>query len=410
MDTERSKQFRFSLMMLLQFFSRGAWFVTLGTYLGKGLEQSANFVGNSYALFGIGAIISPFFVGMIADRFFPTQKVLGVLNIAAGLMMAVLSQMTDPATFLWILFVYCVVYTPTEALCNSIVFHHLSRRYFPYVRLFGTIGWVLAGISVNHVIGRFVPDVELTSAPLLMSAGVSILLGIYNFTLPRTEVVNKGEKVGFRDIIGVDALKMLKDRYFVIFLGACLLIGIPIQMYFAFFNMFLNDIGVENVVSKMSLGQVSEAAFMVFIPWMAMRYGLKRMMALGLVLWSLRFFLFSQITVDAEFLIIISILIHGACYDFFNVTGSIYVDVKGGEAYRGAAQGLFMLVFLGLGKFFGAKVAGFISSMYEGGVNGTMFDWAGIFQVTGVITFIVTVLFVLLFHDKQTYELDNQAG
>lgn len=410
MDTGVSKQARFSLMMLLQFFSRGAWFVTLGTYLGKGLEQSASFVGFSYSLFGIGAIISPFFVGMIADRFFPTQKVLGVLNIAAGVLMLVLSQMTDPGAFVWILFAYCVIYTPTEALCNSIVFHHLSRRYFPYVRLFGTIGWVLAGLSVNMILGRFVPDVEMTAVPLMLSAGVSILLGIYNFTLPRTEVANKGKKISFRDIFGMDALMMLKDSNFVVFLGACLLIGIPIQMYFAFFNMFLNDIGVQNVASKMTLGQVSEALFMVFIPWLAMRFGLKWMMALGLILWSIRFFLFSQITVDASVLIIFAILIHGACYDFFNVTGSIYVDVKGGQAFRGAAQGLFMLVFLGLGKFFGSNVAGFIAKIYEGGADGAKYDWSGIFQVTGTITFVITILFILLFRDRQKYELDNQTG
>jgi len=178
-------------------------------------------------------------------------------------------------------------------------------------------------------------------------------------------------------------------------------------MYFAFFNMFLNDIGVENVASKMTLGQVSEATFMVFIPWMAMRFGLKWMMALGLALWSVRFFMFSQITVDAEILIIVAILIHGACYDFFNVTGSIYVDVKGGEKFRGAAQGLFMLVFLGLGKFFGSNVAGFISEQYVGGPNGAKFDWSAIFQITGVITVIITILFILLFRDKQKYELDN---
>ncbi len=394
-------------MMLLQFFSRGAWFVTLGTYLGKGMNQSGAFIGFSYSLFGIGAILSPFFVGMIADRFFPTEKVLGVLNILAGILMVVLSQMTDPSVFVWILFAYCIIYTPTEALCNSIVFHHLPRRYFPYVRLFGTIGWVLAGLSVNMVLGKFVPDVEMTAVPLLLSAGMSILLGIYNFTLPKTEVINKGEKIGFRDIIGIDALKMLKDSNFVVFLGACLLIGIPIQMYFAFFNMFLNDIGVENVASKMTLGQVSEATFMIFIPWMAMRFGLKWMMALGLAFWSIRFFMFSYITVDANVLIIVSILIHGACYDFFNVTGSIYVDVKAGERFRGAAQGLFMLVFLGLGKFFGSNIAGFLSSYYEGGPDGAKFDWSSIFQMTGIITFIITFLFILMFRDKQKYELDN---
>jgi nucleoside transporter len=388
MDELRSKQVRFSLMMLLQYFTRGAWFVTLGTYLGKSMEQPGTFIGFSYSLFGIGAIISPFFVGIVADRFFPTQRVLGVLNIAAGVIMLILSQITDPTTFLWALFIYCIIYTPTEALSNSIVFHHMPRRYFAYIRLFGTIGWVFAGLAVNMLLGKFIPNVEATAVPLIMSAVASAILGIYNFTLPPTPVKNKGEKIGIKEVFGFEALSLLKQRNFSIFLGASLLIGIPIQMYFAFFNMFLNDIGVSNVASKMSLGQVSEAAFMVFIPWMIGRVGLKWMMSLGLAFWSIRYFLFAGISVNAEYLIIFSILIHGACYDFFNVTGSIYVDLKAGERYRSAAQGLFMLVFLGLGKFFGSNLAGFIST-------------------TGIITAAITVLFIFSFHDKQKYDLNK---
>ncbi|MEX0323231.1 MAG: MFS transporter [Puniceicoccaceae bacterium] len=405
--TSLNKSVRFSLMMLLQFFSRGAWFVTLGTYLGKGLNQSGAFVGFSYSLFGIGAIISPFFVGMVADRFFSTQKVLGALNIFAGILMLVLARMTDPAVFVWILLAYCLVYTPTEALCNSIVFHNLPRKFFPYVRVFGTIGWVFAGLAVNKVLGIWVSDVEMTSVPLVMSAGTSILLGLYNFTLPGTEVTKKTGKFKFSEIISIDALRMLKDANFCVFLGACLLIGIPVQMYFSFFNMFLNDIGVEQVASKMTLGQVSEATFMVFIPWMIGRIGLKWMMALGLAFWAIRYFMFAQITVDASVLIIAAILIHGACYDFFNVTGSIYVDVKAGVKVRAAAQGLFMLVFLGLGKFFGSNLAGLITSFYEGGADGAKFNWAGIFHVTGIITFVITFLFIIFFRDKQKYDLNN---
>jgi len=407
MDNLRSKQTRFSLMMLLQYFTRGAWFVTLGTYLGKSMEQPGTFIGFSYSLFGIAAIITPFFVGMVADRFFPTQRILGVLNIGAGVIMLLLSQVTDPSTFLWVLFAYCIVYTPTEALSNSIVFHHLPRSYFPYVRLFGTIGWVLAGLSVNLLLGRFIPNVETTAVPLVMSAVASFALGLYNFTLPATPVPRKGEKVGFMDIISIDALRLLKDRNFSVFLLASLLIGIPIQMYFAFFNMFLNDIGVSNVASKMTIGQISEAAFMVFVPWMIGRVGLKWMMAMGLAFWSIRYFLFAGITVNAEYLIIFSILIHGACYDFFNVTGSIYVDLKAGERARSAAQGLFMLVFLGAGKFFGSNLAGFISERYPSKVEGVLYDWSGIFNTTGIITCVITVLFILSFHDKQKYDLNK---
>ena len=410
MDETRSKQARFSVMMLLQFFTRGAWFVTLGTYLGKGLEQSGEFVGFSYSLFGIAAIISPFIVGMVADRFFPTDRVLGSLNIVSGLLMLLLSQVTSPNTFLWTLFAYCIIYTPTEALSNSIVFHHLPRKFFAYVRVFGTLGWVLAGLSVNLILGKFVDNVEATAVPLLMSAGASIFLGIYNFTLPSTPVKDKGKKTGFKDVISIDALKLVKDPNFSVFLGACLLIGIPIQMYFAFFNMFLNDIGVENVASKMTLGQVSEAAFMVFVPWMIGRIGLKLMMTLGLAFWSIRYFLFAGISVDAEYLILFSILIHGACYDFFNVTGSIYVDLKAGERYRSAAQGLFMLVFLGVGKFFGSNLAGYIASIHQDGADGSKYNWSGIFNTTGVITAIITVLFIIWFRDKKKYDLNETDG
>ncbi len=409
MNELRSKQTRFSAMMLLQFFTRGTWFVTLGTYLGKGLGQEGSYIGFSYSLFGVAAIITPFFVGMVADRYFATERVLGVLNISAGALMLVLSQVTDPSTFVWALFAYCIVYTPTEALSNSVVFHHLPRKYFAYVRLFGTVGWVLAGLSVNYVLGIFVPNVEATAVPLILSAGSSVVLGLYNFTLPATPVQNKGEKASFKDVISIDALRLMKEPSFTVFLVACLLIGIPIQMYFAFFNMFLNDIGVANVASKMTLGQVSEAAFMVFVPWMIGRIGLKWMMTLGLAFWSIRYFLFSGITVDAETLIIFSILIHGACYDFFNVTGSIYVDLKAGEKFRSAAQGLFMLVFLGLGKFFGSNVAGFIAEKNPG-IGEAAYNWSGIFNTTGIITAGVTLAFILSFRDKQKYDLDKVNG
>jgi MFS family permease len=211
-------------------------------------------------------------------------------------------------------------------------------------------------------------------------------------------------------VLGLEALSLLKERSFTVFLGASLLIGIPIQMYFAFFNMFLNDIGVENVASKMSLGQVSEAAFMVFVPLLIGKVGLKWMMTLGLAFWSLRYFMFAGISVNAEFLIIFSILIHGACYDFFNVTGSIYVDLKAGERYRSAAQGLFMLVFLGLGKFFGSNLAGLISDWYPSVSAEQLYDWSGIFNTTGIITAVVTVMFVLSFHDRQKYDLDKVNG
>ena len=181
-------------------------------------------------------------------------------------------------------------------------------------------------------------------------------------------------------------------------------------MYFAFFNMFLNDIGVENVASKMTLGQVSEAAFMVFVPWMIGRIGLKWMMTLGLAFWSIRYFLFAGISVDAEYLILFSILIHGACYDFFNVTGSIYVDLKAGERYRSAAQGLFMLVFLGVGKFFGSNLAGFIASIHQDGADDSKYNWSGIFNTTGAITAIITVLFIICFRDKKKYDLNETDG
>jgi len=391
-------------MMLLQYFTRGAWFVTLGTYLGKGLEQPASFIGFSYSLFGVAAIITPFFVGLIADRFFPTQRILGALNIVAGLIMVALSRVTDPGAFVWVLFLYCIVYTPTESLSNSIVFHHLPRKRFPFVRLFGTLGWVLAGLAVNLVLGRFVTGVETTSVPLLLSAAASIALGLYNFTLPATPPQQSDKKLGFREIIGGDALQLLRDRNFVVFLAAALLIGIPIQMYFAFFNMFLNDIGVENVASKMSLGQISEAVFMVFVPFLILRMGFKWMMALGLAFWAARYFLFAHISVDATALILFSILIHGACYDFFNVTGSMYVDLKAGAQMRAAAQGLFMLVFLGLGKFFGSNIAGLISENYGAGDS---YQWDGIFTTTGWITAGVTVFFILCFHDKQQHDLDK---
>ncbi|MEM8955579.1 MAG: MFS transporter [Verrucomicrobiota bacterium] len=412
----RLKQTRFSVMMLLQFFTRGAWFVTLGIYLGETLSQDGKYIGFAYSLFGIAAIITPFFVGMVADRYFATQRVMGLLHLCAGLIMVALAQVTDPALFTWVLFAYCIVYTPTEALANSIVFTHMPRRSFPYVRMFGTIGWVFAGLFLNFVLGRWFgfEGVEQSILPFYVAAGSSLLLGIYSFSLPNTPPPRKGEKTSIGEVVGADAFRLFRSKSFCVFMIASLLVMIPMQMYFSFFGKFLTGIGVEEVASKMTLGQVSEALFMLAIPVLVLRVGMKWMMALGLALWAIRYFLFAEITIDRNTLIIFTILIHGACYDFFNVTGSMYVDSKAGEKFRAAAQGLYVLVFIGLGKFVGSNVAGLVVDQHDlGAVEGaTTFDWPAIFQTTGWISVGIFVFFVLFFHDKEKKEADGatEAG
>jgi nucleoside transporter len=387
-----SARLKLSIMMFLQYFVWGSWYVAMGTYLGETLRFNGSQVGLAYGSTALAAMISPFFVGMVADRFFATEKMIAGLHVVGGLLLFYVSTLTEFGVFYPVLIVYTLCYMPTLALTNSISFHNMKdpAREFPRVRVLGTIGWIVAGYVIDSLgFGK--------TAGMFQSAAVaSIALGAFSLTLPHTPPAKLGHAITVRDVLGLDALKLMKERSFAIFVFASFLICIPLSFYYAFANPFLSQIGVTNPTSKMTLGQWSEIGFMVIMPWFFVRLGVKWMLITGMAAWTLRYVLFAYGDAGAlAWMLYVGILLHGICYDFFFVTGQIYMDQKAPGDLRAAAQGFIAFVTLGVGMFIGSVVSGRVVDMYR--VSDTLNDWRAIWLVPALAAGFVLVLFAALF-------------
>ena len=408
---------RLSAMMFLQFFIWGAWYVTIGNYMAA--QGMADLTHWPYTVNPVAAIIAPFFLGLVADRFFATERVLGALHIVGGLIMLLVPQATgSPVLFISLLLLYNLCYMPTLGLSNSLAFHHIENqeKQFPLIRVFGTVGWIVAGLFIGFVLGQFtggeLPD--RTPLPLYTTAIASLLLGVYSFSLPHTPPPAAGEAVSFRSIVGADALRQLGSRSFYIFIACSFLICIPLAAYYNFAPIFVAnavyDQGASNALvsvlpnpsSLMTLGQMSEAAFMLLMPLLFVRFGVKWMLAIGMGAWIFRYALFALGAPDAIFwMVVTGILLHGVCYDFFFVTGQIYVDKKSTPAVRGQAQGFLVLVTYGLGMFIGAQIAGALFNGFLGDATAlTLARWQDFWLIPAAFALIVLLLFIFSFRDE----------
>jgi nucleoside transporter len=401
---QRSLSARLSTMMFLQFFVWGAWYTTIAVYMTThGMETLTHW---PYTVNPIAAIIAPFFLGLVADRYFATERVLGVLHLLGGAVLLLVPQASGaPVLFISLLLLYNLCYMPTLGLANSLAFHNITdqEKQFPVIRVFGTIGWIVAGLFISFVLAGFVTILpEQTALPLYTAAVASIVLGLYSFTLPHTPPTAAGQKVSLRSIIGLDALKQLGSRPFYVFIAASLLLCIPLAAYYNFTQIFLGAAGVSNIAATQTLGQMSEVVFMLLMPFFFVRLGVKWMLTVGMGAWVLRYALFALAAPDAIFwMIAAGILLHGICYDFFFVTGQIYVDKKATPAIRGQAQGFLVFVTYGVGMLIGAQVAGNVyNSFLAGEPQLTLQQWQSFWWIPAAFAAAIMVFFAVAFNDR----------
>jgi nucleoside transporter len=387
-----------SAMMFLEYFIWGAWFVTLGTYLGTALRFDGGQIGLAYGTTAVAAIISPVFVGMIADRFFATEKILALLHLAGGLLLYCASTVPTFGLFYSALLGYTLCFMPTLALTNSISFHQMKEpgKTFPAIRVLGTIGWIVAGL----IIGRLA--LEATAVPLRIAAGVSVVMGLYCLTLPHTPPKKTGEPASIRVALGLDALGLLRERSFAIFMVSSFLVCIPLQFYYAFTNFFLNEVGVPEPASKMTMGQMSEIFFMLVMPFFFVRLGVKKMLLVGMACWAARYLLFTLGNSGTlVWMLYAGIILHGICYDFFFVTGQIYVDRAAPAEIRAAAQGFLTFVTWGIGMLVGSWASGQIVRYltYSDAAGVVRHHWDRIWAIPALAAAAILVFFALFFRE-----------
>jgi len=422
---------RLSMMMFIQYAINGIWAIPLGFYLTR-----VGYTGREIALvagttFALGAIIAPFFVGMIADRFFAGQKVLGVLNLASAGLLYLASQMAvdaagvkQPMVLFWILLGHYVLYVPTWSLTNSIALYQMSNpgKQFPSIRVMGTFGWVAVS-AVSLFSDRITAamglsgNYEATRIPMLLGAGIGLVAGVMAFFMPDTPPKVSARKVTAADILGIRALALFKDRNFCIFAASSFLIFFPAMFYWQFCNLFLNEIGMQAVQFKQSIGQMVEVVFLFLMPLFFARLGVKKMLLIGMLAWLTRFVCFGFGNLGAGLpLLYLGLGLHGVCFDFFFVTGQLYTDKKAPREIQAQAQGLIALITYGAGWLVGVFAAGEIVDAYAtkemvGGIEKVVaHNWQAIWVYPVVMAVAIMVFFVFFFRDKTVVGRDEERS
>lgn len=394
MSTKTGVQLGF--MMFVEYFIWCSWYVTMGTYMGENLHSTGLQIGAAYSALAIATMISPFFIGMVADRYFAAQKIMGVMHLVGAALLFFASTVKDNSAFYWIILLYSLLYMPTIALSNSVAFSQMDDpgRQFPWIRVFGTIGWIVAGLLVGNL------GWEKSTNTFHLAAGASLLLGLTSFFLPNTPP--KGVATDASASLGTQAFVLFKNKPYLIFFIAAILVCIPLSFYYGFANPFLNELGMQNAAGKMILGQISEGLFIIAIPFLFNSIGVKKMLLLGMTAWILRYICFAYGNIDTgSWMLYAGIILHGVCYDFFFVTGYMYTEKKAGESIKNAAQGLFTFATYGLGMFIGTWFSGFIVDKHAIPGAAVPHDWKSIWLVPAYIAAAVLIYFILFFREKK---------
>ncbi len=383
-------------MMFLEYFIWGSWYVTMGTYMTEHLHATGFEIGAAYSALAIATMISPFFVGLVADKFFAAQKIMGVLHLIGAVLLFLATKIEISTSFYWVILVYALLYMPTIALSNSIAFSQMTDpgKQFPWIRVFGTLGWIIAGVTIGQL------GIEKTASTFYLAAGISGLLGFLSFILPNTPP--KAVTIDVSSALGTEAFVLFKQRPYFIFFSAAILVCIPLSFYYGFANQFLNEVNLENPASKMTLGQLSEAGFILAIPFLFNRIGVKKMLLMGMAAWILRYIFFAYGNAGNNiWMLYAGIILHGICYDFFFVTGYMYTEKKAGDKIKNAAQGLFTFATYGVGMFIGTWFSGFTVDKYK---VGELHNWQSIWLVPAYIALGVLILFLIYFKEKKTIQ------
>ncbi len=399
---------RLSVMMFLEYFIWGAWYVTLGTWLGQQLHFSGQEIGLAAGTTALGAMLSPFLVGLMADELFANQLLLGALHGVGGVLLWLASTQKAFGPMYFVLLIYSLCYMPTMALTNALAFRQMKdpKQDFGSIRVLGTAGWIVAGLLVGYM------GVESTAVPIRVAATASIVMAIYSLTLPHTPPLRSAHGFKLSNIFPAEAFNLFKDRNFSVFALASFLICIPLQFYYTFTNPFLNEIGVQNAAGKMTMGQMSELLFMVTLPWFFRRLGVKYTLMLGMFAWVFRYVCFGAGNSGSlVWLLYLGIVLHGICYDFFFVTGQVYVDQKAPQALRAAAQGLITFITYGIGMFIGSWICGRIVDVYakSAPAGGVLHDWRAIWMVPAIASAVVLVFFWAGFRNEDNASVQPLA-
>ena len=397
---------RLSIMMFLNYVIWGAWYVTLSTYLTATLHFTGTQAGAVFGTTALASMISPFFVGLVADRFFSTERVLATLHfIGAILLWRVASAQTFGAVY-GLLLAYCLCYFPTIALTNSLLLQHVKNagRDFPLIRVFGTLGWIAIGVTVGKM------AIEKSATPFLLAAGASVVMGLFSLILPHTPPAAKGEPLSVRRILGLDALVMLKDKSFLVFAIASVLACIPLTFYFSFTNDYLNDVHVVNAAGKMTLGQASEVIMMLVMPFVLRRMSVKGILAMGLAAWAIRYSLLAYGNAGpGVWMFYVAILLHGVCYDFFFMTGQLYTDQQAPAHLRSAAQGFITFITYGVGMYAGSLLSGSALDFFTTGTGATAVrDWKAFWLSSAAGAFVILLIVAFMFRSHARIESGNE--